>query len=157
MAPVRGGTAMTQRKGEVTLPHIKRKWPYHVALAADKVRCARNSEIVWSFAQTLSAGPRPYSLRCDDGEFVAFCFARPEDAVRKTKAFDQGENSRRPEGRPLIAAQWTIACYRLRWIRSCLSGTALPPVPPVAASLSAPFASGLRALALIPRQVSHPT
>jgi hypothetical protein len=79
---------MTLRKGEVSLPEIKRKWPYHVALAADKVRGLRNSEIVWSFAQTLSAGPRPYSLHCDDGEFVVFCFARQEDADVFSERFD---------------------------------------------------------------------
>ena len=79
---------MTQRKGEVIPPDSKRKWPHHVALAADKVRGARNSEIVWSFAQTLSAGPRPYSLRRDDGEFVVFCFAKREDAEVFSERFD---------------------------------------------------------------------
>jgi hypothetical protein len=39
-----------------------------------------NSQIVWSFAETLSVAPRPYSLRRDDGEFVVFCFTKPEDA-----------------------------------------------------------------------------
>jgi hypothetical protein len=71
---------MTRRKGEITLPEIKRKWPHHVALSAKKVRGVKNSQIVWGFAETLSAGPRPYSLRRDDGEFVVFCFAKPEDA-----------------------------------------------------------------------------
>jgi hypothetical protein len=75
------------RKGEITLPEIKRKWPYHVALAADKVRGAVNSQIVWSFAETLSAAPRPYSLRRDDGEFVVFCFARAEDAQAFAERF----------------------------------------------------------------------
>ncbi len=47
---------MTQRplrqklRGGITLAEIKRKWPHHVALAADKVRGVKNSEIVWSFA-----------------------------------------------------------------------------------------------------------
>ncbi len=71
---------MTLRKGEVTLPQIKRKWPHHVALPADKVRGVRNSEVVWGFATTLSAAPRPYSLRGGDSEFVVFCFRKPEDA-----------------------------------------------------------------------------
>jgi len=56
---------MTRRKDEITLPEIKRKWPHHVALAVDKVRGVRNSEIVWGFAASLSAAPRPYSLRRD--------------------------------------------------------------------------------------------
>ena len=42
---------MTRRKGEITLPEIKRKWPHHEALSADKVRGVRKSEIVWSFAK----------------------------------------------------------------------------------------------------------
>jgi hypothetical protein len=71
---------MTQRKGEVTLPQIKRKWPHHVALSAEKVRGVKNSEIVWSFAKALSAARRPYSLRRADGDLVVSCFAKPEDA-----------------------------------------------------------------------------
>jgi hypothetical protein len=47
---------------------------------ADKVRGMMNSQIVWSFAETLSAAPQAYSLRCDDAEFVVFCFKKPEDA-----------------------------------------------------------------------------
>ena len=42
---------MTRRKGEITVPEIKRKWPHHEALSADKVRGVRKSEIVWSFAK----------------------------------------------------------------------------------------------------------
>jgi len=78
---------MTRRKGEITLPQIKRKWSYHVALSADKVRGVRNSEFVWSFAAALSAGPRPYALRRDDGEFVVFCFTKPEDAQAFAERF----------------------------------------------------------------------
>jgi hypothetical protein len=78
---------MTRHKGQITLPEIKRKWPYQVALPADKVRGARNSEIVWSFALPLSAGPRAYSLR-RDGEFVVFCFAKSKDAEAFAERFD---------------------------------------------------------------------
>ncbi len=52
----------------------------HVAVSADKVRGVMNSHIVWSSAAALSAAPRPYSLRRDDGECVVFCFAKSEDA-----------------------------------------------------------------------------
>jgi hypothetical protein len=61
---------MTGRKGEITLPQIKRHWPHHVTLPADKVRGVMNSQIVWGFTETLSAAPRPYSLRRDDGDYV---------------------------------------------------------------------------------------
>ncbi len=78
---------MTRRKGEIMLPEIKRHWPHHVALPADKVRGVMNSQIVWSFAETLSAGPRPYSLRRDDGDYVVFCFTKPEDAEAFAERF----------------------------------------------------------------------
>jgi hypothetical protein len=78
---------MTRRKGEITLPDIKRHWPHHVALPANKVRGAMNSQIVWSFAETLSAAPRPYPLRRDDGEFVVFSFAKSEDAEAFAERF----------------------------------------------------------------------
>jgi hypothetical protein len=65
---------MTRRKREITLPKIKRKWPHHVVVSADKVRGVR-TELVYSAAKALSAAPRPYSLRRDDSDYVVFCFA----------------------------------------------------------------------------------
>jgi hypothetical protein len=92
---------MTQRKGEITLPEIKRKWPHHVALSADKVHGLANSELVWSFAATLSAAPRPYTVRNDgDDDLVVFCFAKPEDAQAFTERFG-GE--RLPVTRPAMS------------------------------------------------------
>src|SRR5258707_10057962 len=38
--------AMTRRKGEIMLPEIKRHWPHHVALPADKVRGVMNRQVV---------------------------------------------------------------------------------------------------------------
>jgi hypothetical protein len=87
---------MTQRKGGITRPEIKRKWPHHVALSANKVRGVRNSEMVWCFAATLSAAPRPYAVHNDCGDLVVFCFTKPEDAQAFCERFD-GE--RLPETR----------------------------------------------------------
>jgi hypothetical protein len=51
------------------------------------VRGVRNSEIVWSFAATLSAAPRPYAVRRDEGDLMVFCFAKPKDAQAFAERF----------------------------------------------------------------------
>jgi hypothetical protein len=43
---------MTRRKGEITRSTLKRKWPHHIALPADKVRGLPDSEVVRGFAQS---------------------------------------------------------------------------------------------------------
>ena len=79
---------MTLRKGEITLPEVKRKWPHQVALPADKVRGLVKRDIVWRFAAALSAGPRPYFVRDGGNDLVVFCFATPEDADAFCRRFD---------------------------------------------------------------------
>jgi hypothetical protein len=69
---------MTRRRGEITRADLQRKWPYHVAISAGKLRGATYG-IVHRFAETLSAR-RTYLMHRDDHEFVVFCFANPNDA-----------------------------------------------------------------------------
>jgi hypothetical protein len=78
---------MIRRKGELTRDDLKRRWPHHVALPAEKVRVPVNREVICCAAGVLSPSPPTYFMRQDDSDLVVFCFANPEDADAFAKHF----------------------------------------------------------------------
>ncbi len=79
-----------RRKGEISLGRVKREWPHHVAILADKVM-GKGSDLVHRFADTLSVAPRSYGFRRDDDDYAVFCFS---DAVHADLFMERFEGER---------------------------------------------------------------
>lgn len=68
---------MIRRKGEITCGDLKRNWPHHVALPAEKGAGASRT-VRWYFA--LPPRYRRSRSRTPCSDFVVFCFAKQEVA-----------------------------------------------------------------------------
>jgi hypothetical protein len=94
---------VTLRKGEITLLEIKRKWTHHVALATDKVRGVKNSQIPGALQGTLRA-TTIYFLSTGNLTTIWF-FAFPQEVGPALRRKHHG-NAKRPHlpmARPCVA------------------------------------------------------
>jgi hypothetical protein len=76
------------RKGELTRGRLNSEFSHHVALPAEKVRGAENSEAVWSLGRTLTMAQLTYTIRRgDNDQVVVYCFKEEADAQKFAERF----------------------------------------------------------------------
>jgi hypothetical protein len=96
---------MSRRKGEVTSREIDRRYPHQVAIRADQ--CAgKNHEAVHGFCGGERLAPRGHCVRCDDVDYVVFCFAEASDADLFRKRFSGERFDPQERGRGAAWHRW---------------------------------------------------
>jgi hypothetical protein len=91
------------RKGEIIRDNLKRRWPPHVALPAEKVRDPVNRGVIFCAAGVLSASPLTCFMRRNDSDLVVFCFSKPEEAEAFAKRL----------GRERLPGTWVASSSRV--------------------------------------------
>lgn len=79
---------MTRRKGELTDRQIRRDWPHHVALPAERLRGVNNSMAIHGLVKELAGAPMAYHLKRGDSDLRVFCFKTAEAAQAFRDRFD---------------------------------------------------------------------
>jgi hypothetical protein len=72
---------MTRCEGEITRGDLKRNWPHHVALPAEKVQDRVNREVIFCAAGVLSTTPFTYS--CAVMTATSWCSVSPSRKTRR--------------------------------------------------------------------------
>jgi hypothetical protein len=96
---------MTRRKGELSSRKIDRDWPYQVAIRADQV-AGENYDIKREFCRGLTLAPRGHSVRRDQTDYIAFCFADRAHAELFRDRFGGEHFNPKDRGRRSNWVQW---------------------------------------------------